>query len=191
MERMRGREHGQSATCKLTQTVASRDSKAFRSLPRRIRVLAAAFEPRPVGPLFDHPDPELASCGPPGALAGTFASGLGSAAVVNQFRQRSICKPSQTVANRDSAVGHCVRSESAADDRAEATAQALRDRLELNGYIRVAGRPAWRRILPGRVRDERLRRSILLTSALRRGDDRCGGGPHDEPLPSEPTSSVR
>ncbi|HUE16067.1 MAG TPA: hypothetical protein VMR25_17990 [Planctomycetaceae bacterium] len=32
-------------------------------------------------------------------------------------------------------------------------ARALRDRLELNGHIHVAGRPAWRQIPPGPVRD--------------------------------------
>ena len=87
--------------------------------------------------------------------------------------------------------GHCARGESSADDRADATAPASRDRLELNGRIRVAGRPARRCILPGRVRDGRLHRSILLAAALRRGDDRGGGGPHDESRRRKPRSEIR
>jgi hypothetical protein len=38
-------------------------------------------------------------------------------------------------------IGHRVHGESAADDRADATAPALRDCLELNGRIRVGGSP--------------------------------------------------
>ena len=98
---------------------------------------------------------------------------------------------SQTVANRDSAVGHRDRGESAADDGAEATTHAARDRLNDNGCNHVGGRPARRSILPARVRDRRLHRVVLLAVALRRGDDRGGGGPHDESLRRTPRSEIR
>jgi hypothetical protein len=55
---------------------------------------------------------------------------------------------------------------------AEYQRPASRDRLELNGHIRVAGRPARRRIPPNRGRDGRFRRIVRLAAALRRGDDR-------------------
>jgi hypothetical protein len=55
------------------------------------------------------------------------------------------------------------------DERADVTAPASRDRLELNGFIRVGGRPAWRPILPGRVQDGHLHRRILLAAALSGG----------------------
>jgi hypothetical protein len=61
-----------------------------------------------------------------------------------------------SIANRQPMIG------------ADATAPASRDRFELNGFIRVAGRPGWRRIPPGRVRDGRLHRGVLLAAALRR-----------------------
>jgi hypothetical protein len=41
---------------------------------REIRVLTASFELRQAVPLFDRPNPELACCGQPGALAAMIAS---------------------------------------------------------------------------------------------------------------------
>jgi hypothetical protein len=57
-----------------------------------------------------------------------------------------------------------------------------RDRPNLNGHIRVGGRPAWRRPL---------HRRDLLAAALRRDDDQGGGGPHDEPLRRQPRAEIR
>jgi hypothetical protein len=47
---------------------------------------------------------------------------------------------------------------------ADTTAPTPRDRLNDNWRIGVAGRPARRRIPPGRVRDGRVHRGILLFS---------------------------
>jgi hypothetical protein len=51
------------------------------------------------------------------------------------FANRS--KPQQTA----SGIGHCGRGESAADDRADATAPASRDRTKIDGHIGVGGSP--------------------------------------------------
>ena len=74
--------------------------------------------------------------------------------------------------------------------RADTTARPSRDGLNDNGRIVVRGRPARRSILSDRVRHTRLHCRTLPAGALRRFDDRGGGGPPDESLARSLTASV-
>jgi hypothetical protein len=68
--------------------------------------------------------------------------------------------------------------------------RALRDPINDNARTGVGFLPARRCTHPGRVRDDRLDRGILLAAALRRGDDRCAGGPHLESRRRKPRAEI-
>jgi hypothetical protein len=75
------------------------------------------------------------------------------------------CAGSGAAGRSASVGGHCDRGKSAADDRADGTAPAPRDRLNINGCIRVGGSPP---------RDAGIAPPISSPPTVRKS---CGGRP--------------
>jgi len=82
--------YGEAGMAHLLEHMVFKGTPKHPEVPKSLRDHGASFNGR--ASLFDRPNPELASCGPSGALAAMFAGKCSSALVTVPLARRSICK---------------------------------------------------------------------------------------------------